>query len=430
MNRVNSHEAPLALFPSAVAIEALQAVGTGKKGSHACSPELAAAFAAEIRGGRVSGPTQAAFFAAMFLKRPAPEEAPLVDCLPAGALDSTTALAKVFAPDVSQEILGHCVSALEGHEFSYDAALSVGRFLFSSDANQGDSARALLASVLRMRHTEAPEYAGLLEAMNETVRPQFRGARPAGSRVIQLADPFDGMERADSTTPVLAHALVAAGAKVVTMAGPSDFSNPGPKFGLTPGELAAALDMPRVRTLEDVSKSGPFGGVACQDDLSPAVARWVTLRRHTVKRPFLATLEKYLSPWAADVFVSSAFHANFNNKMIETAEMAGFPAAVVTFKGIEGSLTLSLARATSIMATRRTSSGQYDRKLFEFRGEAFGFPVIPDPKGEAPPTAESSARKIRKFVETGMSGDSGFDARAQYSVKVYGEVLKWVGERD
>jgi anthranilate phosphoribosyltransferase len=155
------------------------------------------------------------------------------------------------------------------------------------------------------------------------------------------------------------------------------------------------------------SATHPFGFSVHQDDLSGAVARWIGIRRQTMKRPFLATLEKFWNPWDTDVLLTSAFHADFNNKMIETAELAGFRAAVVVFKGVEGSLTLSLARTTPVIATRRKSGGThegraYDRRTFEFRAGDFGLPVVPD-------------------SEPGP--------RAAYACAVYDRVLEWVFDR-
>jgi anthranilate phosphoribosyltransferase len=68
---------------------------------------------------------------------------------------------------------------------------------------------------------------------------------------------------------------------------------------------------------------------ATQETASPALKRWQSVRRVVMKRPGLATVEKFLDTAGASLFVGSAFHPPYTEKMADVAEGMGMPASVV-----------------------------------------------------------------------------------------------------
>jgi len=66
-----------------------------------------------------------------------------------------------------------------------------------------------------------------------------------------------------------------------------------------------------------------------QETASPALKRWQSVRKVVMKRPGLATVEKFLDTAGASLFVGSAFHPPYTEKMADVAEGMGVPAAVV-----------------------------------------------------------------------------------------------------
>lgn len=401
----------------------LKTVGTGKLGSKNCSEELARAILDEVKKERTSSVATAAFFAALYIKGVSDEETCLHNAFAEGVLANADKLVHALDTNAPSWALSYASQLLQGKILSRSEAHELGTFLFPTDLSNvcGDNARAVIATALRMRHTEAEEYAGLLEAIKATINPVFHRAPKMGAPLLQIADPFDGMDRSLITTPLLASHFIDLGYRVVTMVGLCS----GPKYGLTPMDLVDALKLPTIKNSQELNLSQPkLGFYAHQDDLSPSVARWVGLRRQFVRRPFLATLEKYLNPWNCDVFVGSAFHHGFSDKMIETAELSGIPVAIITFKGIEGSLGLSLARTSLIVRTLKKQDGSYDRKTYEMKPEDFGFTPHADQK--EPPSVKANAQLVEDFLKRGSSGDSYFDTRVRYARAVYTKVLSEV----
>lgn len=66
-----------------------------------------------------------------------------------------------------------------------------------------------------------------------------------------------------------------------------------------------------------------------QETASPALKRWQSVRRVVMKRPGLATVEKFLDTAGANLFVGSAFHPPYTEKMADVAEGMRLPASVV-----------------------------------------------------------------------------------------------------
>lgn len=95
---------------------------------------------------------------------------------------------------------------------------------------------------------------------------------------------------------------------------------------------------------------------------------WQALRRVVMKRPGLATAEKFLDTVGCSLFVSSAFHPPYTEKMADMAEELGFPAAIVLRRGLEGSLAFPVSgkRTADVLCSVRLADGSYERHNFVF----------------------------------------------------------------
>ena len=62
-----------------------------------------------------------------------------------------------------------------------------------------------------------------------------------------------------------------------------------------------------------------------------------------MKRPGLATAEKFVDTAGCSLFVSSAFHPPYTEKMADIAEGLGIPAAIILRRGLEGSLAFPVS---------------------------------------------------------------------------------------
>eukprot|EP00611_Tribonema_gayanum_P022546 TRINITY_DN4542_c0_g1_i2.p1 TRINITY_DN4542_c0_g1~~TRINITY_DN4542_c0_g1_i2.p1 ORF type:complete len:388 (+),score=101.77 TRINITY_DN4542_c0_g1_i2:99-1262(+) len=110
----------------------------------------------------------------------------------------------------SAELLRLCRALLDGEVLSAGEAEALGRRLY--DSNEPAAARTLAAHVLRVRYETREEFAGLLRAQASTVdRQAFDLANLAlvyaQRRIVQLAEPFDGVDRSPLLTPLIARHL-------------------------------------------------------------------------------------------------------------------------------------------------------------------------------------------------------------------------------
>jgi anthranilate phosphoribosyltransferase len=169
-----------------------------------------------------------------------------------------------------------------------------------------------------------------------------------------------------------------------------------------------------------------WGWVLDQALLSPALDQWVERRRAIIKRPFLATLEKVLNPTGAQLLITSVFHLTYMEKMVELGMMAGFEAVIVLKRGLEGSLAPSLARATGILCAARLSDGTVVSHRIEADDEAFAsYRAATDGVIENPDVHEN-ARLIRRFAQTGATGNADFDQRCRLAIDLYRKGIRWV----
>ncbi|OFZ55578.1 MAG: hypothetical protein A3D92_24810, partial [Bacteroidetes bacterium RIFCSPHIGHO2_02_FULL_44_7] len=276
----------------------------------------------------------------------------------------------------------------------------------------------------RVRYETADEYAGLLRAMEDTIEPEFRTKAPEGDPIIQLAEPFDGVDNSYLITPLLADFIQNLGFRVVTLIG----RNSGPKFGNSVSDVISALDIKPIRGNSDLAgPKPPFGYFVHQANLSRAIDRWVEIRKQTIKRPFLSTLERFLNPTKAKILIVSAFHPPYTEKMITVAERAGYSGAIVLRNGLEGGMAFPLVdRPVKILASVQQCEGDYLREELEMLpSQLLGFDVKTDEK-LTQPSVEENARLIREYQEKDTSGNDNFDNRVKISCNGIKKAIDWV----
>lgn len=312
---------------------------------------------------------------------------------------------------------------LDGETLSRQEAMELGRRLY--DPEDAVELQVLCMHLLRVRYETMDEWYGLLDAQAETLDRELFGA-PRGKdilaaagkeRLVQVAEPFDGTHRAESFAPLIArHLQQRWSAVVVSQCSQSS----GPKYGPNLRDLAVALspNAPLAASNLDILEAGreqpAFGWYVSQPDASAALGRWGPIRRNVIKRPFMATAEKYIDTAGAGVLIASAFHPSFSEKMFLMAEQASsFDACVIVRRGCEGSLGLSLARPAEFVCGVRRPDGSMERYDFAFGPADAGLPARPEREQQYETlSASDTAGKIRRYAATGASGDAVFDDRA------------------
>lgn len=400
---------------------AIKTVAVGKRGSKPLEPELITELLQELSKKETPPAALGAFAGALILKGVTPEESALENFFGTGVLSNPELLIRTVADDAPVDIQKICAFLLKGENLDQATAYRLGQFLLSNQP--GDGARGLAASILRVRYETADEYQGLLCAMEETLEKSFRTAPPAGDPVLQFSEPFDGVDHSFMITPLLAAHFQKRGYRAITMVG----RNSGPKLEMNLLDIVQAMGIECAQGNAALGQPKPeYGWFFNQEDLSGAVNRWVDLRRQIIKRPFLATLEKFLNPAKARIIITSAFHPPYNEKMITVAERAGFPGAVVIRNGIEGTMAFALKRAVKIMCSARQADGTYLRHEFEIDPERLLTVDVPVEEKLEQISAEENARLITAFQNSGKSGNLLFDERVRITRLGIEQALQWL----
>ncbi len=402
----------------------IKTVGIGKKASRSLGPDLVDEILRAFRAGEATPAARAAFFAGLMNKGVSEVESRLEAALEPGVLrDSArlSRLAELLAPEAPPWVQGISARLLGGATLDVDTAHRLGQYLFHPDSCDG--AKGLVASFLRVRYETPQEYEGLLKAMNETLEAPFRAATPRGNPIVQLAEPFDGVDRSNMITPLLARELKSAGYRMVMLVG----RNSGPKRVFNLLDVTETLQLPNAQSSTELGGPQPeLGWCLHQRDLSPAIDGWVEIRRQTVKRPFLATLEKFVNPVGADILVTSAFHPPYGEKMAAIAERAGYPAAIVVRGGIEGTIGFSLHRRIHLLCTVRQGDGSYLREEIRFDPARTLAEKMDRDERLDYPSAADNARLIQAHRARGKTDNRFFDARVKVTVAGLIQALEWI----
>ncbi len=361
--------------------------------------------------------------AALFLKGPSDEERMLSRVMDFDLLSSPERIIQYVGGCAPENVKSLCLEILKGRSLVKEEALNLGRYLLSEHGDDG--LRGLCASALRIRYETADEFESLLNAMEETKEKNFTMPVPEGPPVIQFAEPFDGVKRSYLITPLIADFFQRKGYRCVCLTG----RNSGPKFGMNLSDLANQLGLKFMHNSRDWTESRTdFGHYVHQADISRAVDRWVEIRRQIVKRPFAATLERFMNPCDASIVVASAFHPPYVEKMLTIAERAGFPAAVVVRNGQEGTLSACLNRPYKMLCTARMNDGTYRRHAEDILPEEFlNREIKADIKLDNVRPSENALR-IQRYHETGTSGDGFFDMRVRIACEGLRRAAEWIEE--
>jgi len=412
--------------PAATALgRAIKLIGIGKNGSKPLPSELIA----ECRGAlqHNADPLQkGAFIGALLAKGPTDEERTLESLWGRNAFSHPTFLINKLCPDLPAGLFPIATKLLRNdHSLKPSEAHQLGDFLFDETMTSDccEVFRGLAVSILRVRHETNDEYRGLYDAAMQTCTPGFQQISCVTRPLLQLAEPFDGVEHSYLITPLLANFFESRGYGVISMVG----RTPGPKHTLNAHDLFLHLGCPMLQSNHELdTPPDPYGWVLDQKALSPTLDRWVNRRRILLKRPFLATLEKVLNPCSARVLVTSVFHITYQMKMAELALMAGFDAAIVLKRGLEGSLAPSTSRSSGVLCAVRTPQGHLFFQHFDADLPAFADYRTEQDEPVHQPQPHDNARLVRQFLNYERSDDPVFDNQVRFAKALFGRGLNWI----
>ena len=402
-------------------VKGIKTVGVGKKGSQPLPQDVALEIIEDLKANKVSDAAKGAFFAGLLAKGVEPQEQVLADAFPEGVFADPQKLVHSLSSDAPDFVRWVCGKLIAGNTLDKQTAYDLGKFLFSTES--GDGARGLVASFLRVRYETDDEYEGILQAIHETFSEPFKSPVPAGAAIVQLAEPFDGTDHSYMITPLLGQYIQSLGYRVIHMVG----KNSGPKLVMNLWDIAQELGQKPVLGNEDLAKPAPaMGWFFHQSDMSQALDRWVGIRRQTIKRPFLSTLERFVNPAKANILIASAFHPPYGEKMMTIAERAGFEKIVIVRNGIEGSIAFPLKRPVKMLLSKKQPDGSYVRHEINFDVEVFLGKSVPMEDMVEHLKVSDNARLIQNYLSKGVSGNELFDLRIKATTAGLKQALEWL----
>ncbi len=411
--------------------EGIELVGAGERGTRLCPDELIDAISNEIHEGEVDLVEAATFFTSLWVRGPSTAEMRCFESLfNCAKIPTPSAFYDKFAGVESSAAAPLVLKLLERESLTSTEAFHLGEYLFKTGTSDG--LRAVVATVLRMRNATLDEYEGLLRALNQLKPFQKEEAlvesfpkRP----LVQLAPPTDGVKESYLLEPLLSHHLIQRGYSTVSLVSRS----PGPKFGINLHMLAQELHAPFLASTGRESKTDegfPQATYLDLKDYHPSLEEWVELRRKMKKRPFLATLEKFLNPLGAEILITSAFHLPFLKRGLEIARLSGFKVVIILFRTLESSLGLATNRRCQAVAAVDVN-GQWIEKSFTFvlettHKEGVGKDPASPFTDDTSTWLSKNATLIQRWIKDGHSGEEEFDQRVSSTLRAYDEIFQFV----
>ena len=396
-------------------------IGIGKYGSKPLPPDLLAECRQALADPDAHPLQRGAFLGALLAKGPTPDEMMLESVIGKGAFSHPTFFINKVCPDLPVGMHPIATKLVRGHHLQISEAEQLGDYLFGE--SNCETFRGLAASIMRVRHETNDEYHGLMRAAERTYSPGFGPMSCTDRPLVQLAEPFDGVENSYLITPLLAQFFQKRGYGAVSVVGRSG----GPKFTINALDLYMHMGCQFLQSNHELDiPLEQYGWVLDQKALSPALNRWVDRRRTIIKRPFLATLEKVLNPCHARILVTSVFHITYQMKMAELAMLAGFDGVIVLKRGLEGSLSPSTSRACGVLCAVRTPKSHLSFQQFEGDAPAFASFRTETETQHDKPQALDNARLVRQFMTDGRTPDADFDNRVRFARALYGRGLDWI----
>lgn len=402
--------------------QGIKVVGIGKKGSKALEPGLISKIIDFWHDPAAPISAKGAFIGGLLMKGPDPQEAKMLQQLNIPT-DNQEAIIEYLEHAAPSKIKNICLKLMNKEELNTSDATTLGDFLFS--ALPGDGLRGLAASILRVRYETADEYEGLLRSVSKTFNAMLTNTFSRNTPIVQIAEPFDGVDHSQMITPLVADYLQHQHYTAVCLAG----RNSGPKIVFNLLDIAEGLGADFLTDSKQLSqKNDAYGYFLRQSDLSQAMDRWVDIRRMIIKRPFLATIERFVNPIRADILIASAFHPPYGEKMMTIAERAGFKASIIIRNGIEGTLGFALLRATKVLISVQKADGTFKRHEFDFDSQAILNHTVTVEEKLEHPSAAANISLIQKYKKTGTSGNALFDLRVKATCAGIQQGIDWINK--
>ena len=180
--------------------------------------------------------------------------------------------------------------------------------------------------------------------------------------LIDIATPYDGFNRHYFLQPFLAALLASIGIPSI-LHGVKEVS---PKNGMNTHKLFLMADKNPLKQMADVKQdilSGHIGwGYIDQATFCPELHALIPTRIDMVKRPVLATIEKWLQPFSAErtICLTGFTHPPYKQKTIDMIKYSDIYDDLILVRGIEGSTLLPYDRRAPFIVSQKHKEPVFD----------------------------------------------------------------------
>lgn len=193
--------------------------------------------------------------------------------------------------------------------------------------------------------------------------------------LIDIANPYDGFKRHFNLSISLAIFLGALGFPTLI----HGTHTLAPKFGITPHKLLLNADKNPLKSVEEVKnclENPNIGwGYLDQSQFCQPLHHLTDLRKFMVKRPVLATVEKFLLPLRAKktYLVTGYTHPAYRQKTIDLLQHLNQTDKFMIVRGVEGSAQLPFDRRCPVITGNRNSVEELFSRPSDYNFEESSF---------------------------------------------------------
>ena len=335
--------------------EALRRKGIGPKGSKKLPAAMLQQVLPMLSGAETNRTTAAAFWTACLLLDNSDEEekyiAPVRQQPDRFLLPELQALTSVATGrQYSVEFLAIIRKLIERRDLSIEEAQSAMEFFWQDSIPEWMKAAFLQAE--RVKRESFEENFVFLHSL------WSRGQRievdlPA---LVDLCDSYDGTNRSYHLTPFVAALLGASGVPTVL----HGIESLGPKYGITTAQILHLASKSTTLSLQQAKENLLNPEIQwCYIDQSvsfPELFNMRQLRHDMVKRPFLATFDKFLQPIhnrRGNIVITGYVHPHYRSEIIKLLSLLNQSQMAFNLRTIEGSTNCWGKKPTPYIGYRR-----------------------------------------------------------------------------
>jgi anthranilate phosphoribosyltransferase len=332
----------------------IKSKGTGKTMSKHMDTHQIAFVLSHLNHPDIPLARRATLLTALCMLKNTPEETQLLNQLKS---DPTTYLPPelhyFFNPDPNNSTDTHIHTLLQHNPLSKQTITT----LFSNATTLPAEKMATILEALRLKEETTEENTAIIDYFKSSISPTQLNI----PQLIDIATPYDGFNRSYFLQPFVCALLASIGIPSV-IHGVHEVS---PKQGLTTHKLLKKAHKNPLKSIQDVAnaiENPDIGwGYIDQSIFCPELYNYNQIRIDMVKRPVLATIEKWLHPFAAThtLCVTGFTHPPYKQKTLDIIAHTKTYQQLLLVRGVEGSTLLPPDRRTPYITASLTKDNTY-----------------------------------------------------------------------